>query len=267
MYLWRRRATPKWWARHDFALRELFGGNIAIIERPNHKTIEIEITCDSPEKLKSFGGRARKLPRDWLNRFARQQKTKPIRIGNHQLRIPAGAAFGTGEHAATSMCLTLLKRHFRAQELDWLKQSSCNSRLEQRRRRVCSVVDLGTGSGILALAACLLGATRVVAIDNDPIAVRTARQNARVNRVRGVQFIVGDARKLRGRVDLVCANLYSELLVEALPNWRGTATLILSGILRGQERDVTRAVRANDFAVVEVRRRGKWIAMLAATGR
>ncbi|MFL6569113.1 MAG: 50S ribosomal protein L11 methyltransferase [Chthoniobacterales bacterium] len=249
MYLWRRRATPAWWAAHESTLRERFGPCLAIIEQPNRKTLQIEITCESPKELKEFGGDARKLPRDWLTRFARQQKAKPLRINRRELIIPAGAAFGTGEHATTAMSLTMLKEMLRAGD---------------------SAVDLGTGSGILALAAHLLGAKRVVAIDNDPIAIRTARENARHNRIRGVQFVLGDARRSPAseRFDVLTANLFSELLIEALPKWRQVlkenARLILSGVLRIQERDVLRALRANGFRVIKVRRRGKWIAMLCS---
>src|SRR3954469_8835043 len=97
MYLWQKRTSPQWWIDNEQSLRARFGHQIALIETPNRKRIEIEIPCESPNELKKFGGRARKLPRDWLKRFARQHATKPIRIKDRQLRIPAGAAFGTGE--------------------------------------------------------------------------------------------------------------------------------------------------------------------------
>jgi len=128
------------------------------------------------------------------------------------------------------------------------------------------VVDLGTGSGILALAAKILGATRVIGIDNDPIAISTAKQNARLNKIRGVSFRVGDVRncKFTRQLDLVTANLFSELLVETLPKIRTARWLILSGILRSQERSVGRALTRNRIEIVEVRRRGKWVAILAA---
>jgi ribosomal protein L11 methyltransferase len=249
MYLWRRRATPEWWAVHEKTLGERFGRGVAVIEQPNRKTLQIEITCESPKELKEFGGNARKLPRDWLKRFVPQEKTKPIRVNGRQLNIPAGAAFGTGEHATTSMSLTMLKQMLRTGD---------------------SAVDLGTGSGILALAAAMLGAKRVVAIDNDPIAIRTARENARRNDILGVRFVLGDARRVitAGQFDVLTANLFSELLIEALPNWlpflNEDARVILSGILRDQERAVVRSLRANDFRVLKIRRRGKWIAILSS---
>ena len=131
------------------------------------------------------------------------------------------------------------------------------------------MLDAGTGSGILAIAGGCFGAGRVVAIDCDPIACGTAKRNARVNRVRSIEFAVGDVLKRRfpGRFDIITANLFSEIVIEAIPGWsRQLAVdgrMILSGILRNQEAGVVRALRRNRFSVVEVRRRGKWIAILA----
>ena len=127
------------------------------------------------------------------------------------------------------------------------------------------VVDLGTGSGILALAAKRLGAKSVIGIDNDPAAISTAKQNARLNKISGVKFRLGDVRrwKSRRKVDIVTANLFSELLIEILPRIKTARRLILSGILRNQERDVRRALARNKIDILEARRRGKWVAMLA----
>jgi ribosomal protein L11 methyltransferase len=250
MYLWRKSATPKWRIDNGGRLRTVAGDQLAIIERPNRKRLQLEIASISRAVLqeleKQFGGRIQKLPRDWLKRSLRR-KTKPIKVGSRRLIIPAGAAFGTGEHATTAVSLRLLENISREPDRGW------------------SVVDLGTGSGILALAAKFLGAKRVIGIDNDPIAVRTAKQNARLNRIRGVQFRVADVRrwKPRAKIDIVTANLFSELVIEILPKVRHSRWLILSGILREQERDLTRALRRNKIAIIEERRRGKWVAILA----
>ena len=236
-------------------LRALVGDQLAVIERPNRKRLRLEVASKSPavlQELKNqFGGRIEKLRRDWLQRSLRR-KTKPIKIGSRKLIIPAGAAFGTGEHATTAMSLRLLERVFR----DWGAQVHPPD----------LVVDLGTGSGILALAGKLLGAKRVIGIDNDPIAIWTAKQNARLNKVRGVQFLVSDVRRWRLSldVDIVTANLFSELLISILPRLKHAKWLILSGILRAHERDLTRALRQNKIDSIDARRRGKWVAILAA---
>src|SRR5215472_2982664 len=171
MYLWRRWASQEWLIDNEGAVRTLTSDRLAVIERPNRKRVRLEVASESRAVLqkleKQFGGRIQKFPRDWLKRSL-PRKTKPIKVGSRRLIIPAGAAFGTGEHATTAMSLRLLEKISR----EW--RSGC-----------WSTVDLGTGSGILALAARLLGAKRVFGIDNDPIAISTAKQNARLNSIRG----------------------------------------------------------------------------------
>jgi ribosomal protein L11 methyltransferase len=250
MYLWRKSASDQWWRINELPLRVIAGDLLAVIECPNRKGLQLEVASQSRAKLESLskkmGGRVQQLPRDWLRRSLRQ-KTKPIQIGKRKLIIPAGAAFGTGEHATTAMCLRFLEKIRR----DW--------------NRGWSVVDLGTGSGILALAAKCLGAKRAIGIDNDPVAVRTAQQNARRNKILNVEFRVADVHrwKLPAEVDLVTANLFSELLIAILPKLKHARWLALSGILHVQESDVRRALTQNKIEIIEVRRRGNWVAMLA----
>src|SRR5437016_8470545 len=266
MYLWRRQASEKWWRDKEEELRAVAGDRLAIIEQAGRRRLQFEVASSSRTGLlklaKQFGGRVEKLPRDWLKRFAREQKTEPISIGKRliivrlqqdrqstkKLIIPAGTAFGTGEHATTAMSLRLLEKLTRRWKPGW------------------SIVDLGTGSGILALAAKRLGGRRVIGIDNDPTAISTAKANARANKIQGVQFRGGDVRrsKLPGRVHIVTANLFSELLIAILPKLKRARWLILSGILREQERDVTRALKRNKIDILQVRRGGKWVAILAA---
>jgi ribosomal protein L11 methyltransferase len=226
----------------------------------------IEIACESrsgAQKLvKEFGGRARKLPQDWLRQFSRAQSSKPLRIGRrlmvlrsrskregvsfpYSLVIPAGAAFGTGDHSTTAMSLRLLEEI-------------------TRKARPNSVVDLGTGSGILALAASCFGARHVIGIDTDPLAISTAKANARLNKIDNVVFRLGDLRlwKPPPRVDIIIANLFCDLLIELLPKLHGR-WLILSGVLRTQEKQFTHALRRHKIDIAKTRRRGKWIALLA----
>ena len=267
MYLWRRLANQKWWSDNEKELRAIAADRLAIIERADRKRSQLEVASRSRAELqnltKQFGGRVEKLPGDWLRRSSR--KTKPLRVGKrlvivhipksreaggfpYSLIIQIGAAFGTGEHATTAMSLRLLEKLTRSWKPGW------------------SMVDLGTGSGILALAAKCFGATRVIGIDNDPSAISTAKENVRLNKIRDVQFRVGDVRrwKLPGKIDIVIANLFSELLIEILPNLKRARWLILSGILRGQEREVTRAFKRHKIDILQLRRRGKWVAILAA---
>ena len=130
------------------------------------------------------------------------------------------------------------------------------------------MLDAGTGSGILALAGRHFGAGKVIAVENNPLALATAKQNARLNRIRGVEFIEGDVtHALSGKFDIITANLYSALLIGLLPCLRkalaADGKLILSGVMRAQERELVRALKTNKLELIELRRRGKWIALLA----
>jgi len=313
MYLWRWLASQKWWADNEKDLLVVAGDRLAVIEEAGRKRLRLEVASRSRTQLqnltKQFGGRIEKLPADWQRRFSRKQKTKPLRIGRrliiarsrknrpstNQLIIPPGTAFGTGAHATTAMSLRMLERVMRfwgapaparaifgAGAENLRKRSRSRGRDRQHARRVRSpelIVDLGTGSGILALAAKRLGAARVIGVDNDPVAISTAKENARLNKIKGMQFRVEDVRHWKshakslflgsgfgGRVDIVTANLFSELLIEILPKLKGARWLILSGILRKQERDVTRALKRNKIDILQLCRRGKWVAILATVG-
>jgi len=128
-----------------------------------------------------------------------------------------------------------------------------------------SLVDFGTGSGILALAVKCFGAGRVTGIDNDATAISVAKSNARSNEIRAVSFQLADVRKWKSAqaADVITANLYSDLLVKILSKLSARGWLILSGILRSQKDELIRALRRNHFDIIGVNRRGKWLAYLA----
>jgi ribosomal protein L11 methyltransferase len=168
------------------------------------------------------------------------------------LHIPHGLAFGSGEHATTFMLLRLLARR-----TDWSD---------------VRVLDLGTGSGVLALAARLFGARKIVATDFDPDAVRTARQNEALNfSTPLIRWQRADVKRLSGKVryDLVLANLFSGILVEAAPQIARSVApggqLWLSGILVSQHEEVMAAYRAQGIEFLRVYRRGKWIMLQGQT--
>jgi ribosomal protein L11 methyltransferase len=269
MYLWRKHATNDWLREKSDALIARSGGALATIERPGKARTIVEVSCatrtEAVQLQDQFGGIIEKLASDWFQQFAKRTRSKPLRIGSRLLVgrtpgpntivIPAEAAFGTGEHATTAMCLRMLERITRKLPRGW------------------SMLDAGTGSGILAIAGSRFGATRIVAIDNDPLACATARRNARRNRIRNIEFRTGDVvkQKLRGKFDIITANLFSELLVAALPAWLPTLAeegrLILSGVLRSQETTLMTALRRHGCRTAEIKRRGKWIAVLAMRAR
>ena len=275
MYLWRRLAAPRWLIANEELLRSRVRDRLAVIERPGWKRALLEVACQSRKQardlVKEFHGRIERLPRDWLERLGKE-KCKPLRIGKrlvipHQARsggfqtagairkspflvIPADAAFGTGEHATTAMSLRLLEQVTRGWTSGW------------------SLVDLGSGTGILALAAKCFGAKSVIGIDVDPVAIATAKESARLNKIDNLDFHLADARRWNfpRKIDIVTANLFGELLIEVLPKLKRSRWLILSGVLRGQEKELVRALRRNKIDIVQVRRRGKWVAILGRDG-
>jgi ribosomal protein L11 methyltransferase len=296
MFVWRKRARAVWLAANEAPLCEIGGQRLAIISRPDRKSAIAEIAGSSRrnlEKIRSrFGGTIEKLPRDWLKEFSRSQKSEPIKIGNRltiyrsvtsknrsrnknrSLLIPAGAAFGTGEHATTAMSLRLLERCTRfwgAQTASPQSSTACRRRLFKKGsagsrhspEQEWTLLDLGTGSGILALAAARFGAKRVIAIDDDPVAIATARENARRNKLDNIDFRVADVRRwpFPPRIEIITANLFGELLIEILPKLKRAQRLILSGTLRDQQAQLVRALKRNGIAIAETRRRAKWIAM------
>ena len=134
------------------------------------------------------------------------------------LRIDPGLSFGTGGHFTTRFCLEELER-------------AC------RELRPQSMIDAGTGSGILAITAAKLGVKRVEAFDNDPVCIERCRENAVLNRlekgrVRYFQADVLRAGWMKKPADVVCANILTHILIEAAPLlWRATKRrLILTGI-------------------------------------
>lgn len=272
MYIWRKQVKPEWLRERSQELNDRFGAALAIVDIPGKARTFLEISCRTQAEAlrhqREFGGRIEKLPRNWFHNLAKRAQIKPLRIGSRlivrsapeqrrpapgvrTIIIPAEAAFGTGEHATTAMCLRLLERHTRRRSPGW------------------PMLDAGTGSGILAIAARCLGAARVLAIDNDPLACRIAKRNARANGVRNIEFQTGDVLQLKPKekFDVITANLFSEILIAALPRWSCCLApdgfLVLSGILRTQENAVGAALDRNGFAVREARRRGKWVALLA----
>ena len=265
MLLWQKHASEEWLAANESSLQEIAGHELAIISRPGQKRSLLQVPCRrralAERLVRKFRGTMRPLPRD----LAQSQKAHPpIRVGRRlqvvsesvpglsdatQLVIPAAGAFGTGEHATTAMSLRLLEETARPLARGW------------------RLLDAGTGTGILALAAHFLGAGEVLGLDNDPRAIAHARENARLNHVSRARFLAADVLvwKPTGRYDIITANLFSELLIAALPRLqralRAKGRLIVSGILREQAGDVERALRRHGFLIEKKRRRGKWIAL------
>lgn len=161
--------------------------------------------------------------------------------------IDPGMAFGTGHHQTTRGCLQLLER---------ADPSSPPA-------RVC---DLGTGSGILAIAAAKLGAAEVWAVDIDPEACRVAAENVAVNRVGDVIHIRPTLDDVPGTFAVVLANLLGPLLVELAPQivlrLAGGGRLISAGLRAEEEESVQRAFVAHGLSLAERREDDGWVTMM-----
>ncbi len=220
--------------------------------------------------LQRFGGQTRNLSRssaDWVKGVIRKipisirgrlqivndDSKAARRSGITNIYIPAGLAFGTGEHATTATCLRML----------------CDV---APTGRPWDFLDVGTGTGILAIAAAALGARRVVGIDPDSTAVSIAKQNAKANNVHEIRFRRVGIQRWSGsqRFEIVCANLYGDALVAGMPRiWGALATggsLIVSGILHDQAEAVRQSIGRRQGEIRREVTRGKWITMLAARG-
>jgi len=160
--------------------------------------------------------------------------------------VQPSMGFGTGHHATTRLCLAAMQQ------------------LEMRGK---TVIDVGTGSGVLAIAASLLGAANVIAIDDDADAIAAARENLGLNSRARVTLQVGDLRDAApANADVVFANLTGALLIAAAdrlkPLTDSGGRLILSGFTAGEERDVVHA-----FAPLAVEHRGQEEEWLCVTLR
>jgi ribosomal protein L11 methyltransferase len=177
----------------------------------------------------------------------------PKKTGQIVIEIDPGMAFGTGTHPSTQMCLQLMEEAIPSFP------------------RTPSVLDVGTGSGILAIAAWKMGVKRITAIDIDPVAVDCARANARANRVGGGIFLrAGSPEELKVSFDLVIANLLPQELLGVTPALaRLTARsgkLIISGFLARQGKEMAAAFRKQGFEKQGARRRKGWAAWVLVRG-
>ena len=183
---------------------------------------------------------------------------KPMRIGKRLVVTPPwetpeldaddlpivvdpGMAFGTGSHPTTQLCLVALEEYVTPGQ---------------------AVADVGTGSGILAIAAAKLGASPVAANDNDPLAVTIARENAQIN---GVSVQTAETLP-PGPYAVVVANILADVIIgmaALLAEWTEPGgTLIASGIIDTREADVCRAIEAAGFTSKDTRQQGEWVALI-----
>ena len=167
--------------------------------------------------------------------------------GDRIIEIDPGMAFGSGTHETTGMCISLLEETIRGGE---------------------RVIDVGTGSGILAIAAALLGAGHVLAVDIDPDAVRVATENVAHNHVENTVTVQeGDLLKATDETCRICvANIISDIIISfAAPlkaHIEPGGLFICSGIVRERTEEVREALLKADYEILKTEYRGEWTAFL-----
>lgn len=174
-----------------------------------------------------------------------------VLAGDVIIELDPGMAFGTGTHHTTSMCVRCLE--------DLIQPDSV-------------VFDIGTGSGVLAVAAAKLGASTVIAVDLDPIAVKVATDNIEANQVGSIVSVrLGDLLTgVEGQADVIVANIVADVIIRMLPDvlarLKAGGHLCASGIISDRMADVTAAMLAEGLLVEKVVEEGGWAAMVASKG-
>jgi ribosomal protein L11 methyltransferase len=261
-------------------LAEEYGVQPVTLEKPGCPVAWIEIyyaSANEAERARRALGRRAPVraaqvrtcaPRDWLafwrHHFRRHdvgaslricpvwEKAGPGRGARKVIRIDPGASFGTGEHFTTRFCLEMIDR---------LCQKS----------GLRSLLDVGTGSGILAIAAARLGCRRAVGIDTDELALAQARRNVARNRVGSrVRLRVQDIAQVErnGLFEVVCANIIGAVLVDHAPSLARVTRrhLILSGIREFEADGVADAYQALGGREVVRDGDGEWAGMMFESG-
>ncbi len=272
MFVWSKLSAAKW----IDAWEERFAGNpnLVIEMIKGGKSIRVQLFCGSQKEadaiVAQFGGSVRKMANsEWNKPVA---PPRPVKVRNvfvltaenrpkelaalkkenpkrEIIVIPPEMAFGTGDHATTSSCLRLLVDVARARKnTDW------------------TVADLGTGTGLLAIAARKLGAGETYACDYDPFAVAVGLRNIERNGTPEISMQEQDVLKWKPRkkgYNVVVANLFSTILIEAWPVIAKALApggdLIVSGILASQAWEVFTAAAASGLGFTKVIKKGKWV--------
>jgi ribosomal protein L11 methyltransferase len=272
MFVWSKLSAVKWMD----AWEERFAGNpnLVIEYLKGGKSIRIRLFCetkkDADAVVAQFGGSVREMAHAEWNKpveaprpvkvrdvFILTAETRPKELAalkkanpkREIIVIPPEMAFGTGDHATTSTCLRLLVDVARS-----------------RKGTIWNVADLGSGTGVLAIAARKLGSGETFACDFDPFAVAVGIRNIERNGTPDIVMKEQDVLKWKPRkkgYDVVMANIFSTVLIQAWPviakSLASGGDLIVSGILASQAWDVFKAAAESGLGFTKVIRKGKWV--------
>jgi len=169
------------------------------------------------------------------------------------LEIDPGMAFGSGTHESTRLCLACMEKYIMPE---------------------AEVLDVGCGSGILSIAALLLGASHVTALDIDPLAIKITRENMALNRIspekykaeQGNLLTSQELRDKLGEYDLVLVNIVADVIISLVPiiweHTRAGGCVICSGIIAERTDDVISALEAAGYKIKEISRENDWIGLV-----
>jgi ribosomal protein L11 methyltransferase len=161
------------------------------------------------------------------------------------LEIDPGMAFGTGTHATTALCIRMIQTHLKSGQ---------------------AFLDVGTGSGILMIAAAKLGAGTLCGVDNDDVAVTVAEKNLLANRIERFSLSRGNLVDTVDRTfDVVAANILAEVILALLPDvtavLKKNGVFICSGIIMARKNAVLAGLKANAFEVLQILEKEGWVAV------
>lgn len=171
--------------------------------------------------------------------------------GQHVIEMDPGMAFGTGQHASTKMALSLLTKTFQGMS-----------------DKAATILDIGTGTGILAMAGAIYGGQQVKAIDNDPDAVTAATDNVANNGLTDhIDVSITELADIQGTYAVICANIIHDALVDMADAIRQRsapgASLVLAGILKGQqEQNIITTYQKRGYALTATEYQDQWVALL-----
>lgn len=270
MYLWSKLSNIKW----EDAWQERFAGyaGLVISQIRQRPTIRVELYCatkaEADQVQEQWGGSVRKVQeQNWM--ALALPRIEPVKIRDSLLivseteeadllqyqqqypqrkviSIPVEMAFGTGDHATTATVLRML-----------------TDEAQRRKKDTWTMLDVGCGTGLLAIAAALLGANQVEGFDFDLHAVRVALENAKRNKVE-VQFSEQDLLSWQPckRYDVIAANVFADVLDQGMPALEKAlsprGTLFLSGILKEHLPQVEKALTRCHLQVDRHVSRGRW---------
>ncbi|WP_461205581.1 50S ribosomal protein L11 methyltransferase [Clostridium sp. DL1XJH146] len=163
------------------------------------------------------------------------------------IELDPGMAFGTGTHETTSLCVKALEKYIKDED---------------------TIFDIGTGSGILSIIASKLGATSIVGVDLDKVAVRVAKENIEYNGLNNIDILYGDLMEVvRGKANIVVANILAHIILELSNNVKDfikeDGLFISSGIINDKKDEVVAKLEKVGFEILEVMNDGEWNCIVA----